>query len=204
VIELAGVSKRFGDRIALRELTLSVESGEVLALLGANGAGKTTLLRICAGMLAPDSGEVHIGGNARVGAVLAPQTTWYPRLSGRRNLEFFGVAAGLTRSAARAAAERGLALAGLDADADAPVAAYSTGMRARLALARAQTTDPAALLLDEPSAGLDEQGVARFKDQLLNRPGKVATIMSTHDLALAETLADRVLVLEAGRLAEPA
>jgi ABC-2 type transport system ATP-binding protein len=209
-LEVVGVSKRFGPRVALDDAHLSVDSGEIVALLGPNGAGKTSLLRVCAGLLTPDSGSVRIEGETMwprrarramsIGTVIDAQHSWYLRLSGRRNLEFFGIAGGMARAAARAAADRRLADAGLAEVSDLAVLAYSSGMRARLAVARARLQEPMVLLLDEPSAGLDDASVERLSELLERERSNTAVVMSTHDRALAGELAGRTVLVDHGRL----
>jgi ABC-2 type transport system ATP-binding protein len=213
-LELCGVSKAFGSRAVLDDVQLEVGRGEIVALRGPNGAGKTTLLRVCAGMLTPDAGSVWLGGRRAwpdrqagtpaIGVVLDTFHTWHLRLSGRHNLQYFGVVAGLGRRHARAAADSGIAEAGLLGVAELPVAAYSAGMRARLALVRARLRRPAVLLLDEPSAGLDAASIEAMADQL--RSGCVGTsvLMSTHDGLLPSVLGARVVELERGRVTAPA
>jgi ABC-2 type transport system ATP-binding protein len=211
-LEVAGVSKRFGPRIALEDVHVSLGSGHIVAVLGENGAGKTTLLRICAGFLTPDAGSVRIEGEpmwpqrARpampVGTVIDAQHSWYLRLSGRHNLEFFGIAAGMTRAAARTAAREGLEDAGLADVSELAVLAYSSGMRARLAVARARLQRPAVLLLDEPSAGLDDASVERLAELLERGRSGTAVLMSTHDRVLAGELANRAVVVRHGLLTD--
>ncbi len=211
-LEVAGVSKRFGPRVALDDVHLSLATGEIVAVLGENGAGKTTLLRICAGLLTPDSGSVSIEGEpmwpqrARpamsVGTVIDAQHSWYLRMSGHHNLEFFGIAGGMTRDAARTAAREGLEDAGLADVSELPVLAYSSGMRARLAVARSRLQGPAVLLLDEPSAGLDEASVERLAELLDRSRSDTAVLMSTHDRVLAGELATRAVRVSHGHLSE--
>ena len=212
-LEVAGVSKRFGPRVALDDVHVSVGTGEIVALLGANGAGKTTLLRICAGLLTPDSGSVRIQGESMwpqrarpamsVGTVIDAQHSWYLRLSGHRNLEFFGIAAGMTRDAAGTAAHRERSRTPGFADvSELAVLAYSSGMRARLAVARSRLHGPAVLLLDEPSAGLDDASAERLAELLDRSRSGTAVLMSTHDRVLAGELATRTVRVSHGRLSE--
>jgi sulfonate transport system ATP-binding protein len=190
-----GVDKRFGDRVILRDLDVTVARGEFVALLGASGSGKTTLLRILAG-LEPSSG----------GEVLVPQarTVVYqePRLVASMKV-WRNVVLGLPRAGATRGAARGsLREVGLDERADAWPGTLSGGEAQRVALARALVREPELLLLDEPFAALD--ALTRLKMQELvadlcarHRPG---VLLVTHDVEEAVLLADRVLVLREGRI----
>jgi len=208
------LTKRFGDRTALDRVRLEVASGELVVLLGDNGAGKSTLVRTLAGMVVPDEGQASILGldtvrdraavAQRVGTMLDTQHTWYPRLSGCANLEFFGVAIGLGRHAARAAALDGLASVGLAGRGDDPVSGYSSGMRARLALARARLSDPQILLLDEPTAILDRRSAEELAALLEAERGRRTVVAATHDPELASSLGARPLVLAHGQIQDRA
>jgi ABC-2 type transport system ATP-binding protein len=209
VIELRGVTRRFGDVLALDALDLDVDAGEVVALLGHNGAGKTTTVRLLAGLLAPDAGSVRVQGRDPVTdgdqvrqslGVLPARPVVDDRLTGRQNLAFVAAVFGL--DAARAE-ERGgelLERFGLTARAEERVATYSTGMRQRLSLARVLLTDPEVLLLDEPTAALDPVAARLVRRTLgeLTADGSRTVVLCTHDLAEAETLCDRVVVLASG------
>jgi len=139
-----------------------VRPGQVVALLGRNGAGKSTLLRVLGTTVLPDEGDAHVAGHhvasaarevrRHTGLVLGEERSWYWRLSGRANLEFFGVLLGLRRDAARARADELLHLMQLAPVADQRFDGYSSGMRARLSIARALLGRPRVLLLDEPPA----------------------------------------------------
>ena len=136
---------------------------------------------------------------AATGVVTATEHTWYPRLSGLQNLEFFAGLAGMRRRSARSAAARALEDAALGPHADKPVGAYLRGMRGRLAIARAWLGDPSVLLLDEPTAGLDAGSAAAFHAQI-GRWRRGAVLLATHSAPEAARLADRALVLDGGRL----
>jgi ABC-2 type transport system ATP-binding protein len=209
-IAIREVTQSFGAVTALGGVDLDVERGEVVGLLGPNGAGKTTLLRVLCGLAQPQRGAAWVGrmsvssGAARacLGVVIGDDHAWYWRLSGRRNLEFF---AALQRLSPTRAAERVEALipaTGLGDAIDKPVGEYSTGMRSRLALARAQLGEPSALALDEPGRGLDAEAEAGLRETLRGlADGGAAVLIVSHDLEEVAEVADRVVLIRAGRIA---
>jgi ABC-2 type transport system ATP-binding protein len=193
---------------AVRDVSFGVAPGEIVGLVGPNGAGKTTLLKIIATLLEPSTGTVLVNGfdtvrsahdaRSRLGLVLTDDRATYWRLTGRQNLEFFGVLAGLTRSAARQRADELLAHVGL-ADRDKRVMGYSSGMRSALNLARAVMTEPAVLVLDEPTRSLDPLASAATCDLLREQAKKgSAVLLSSHRIDEVAALCDRVVVLLAG------
>jgi ABC-2 type transport system ATP-binding protein len=191
------LSKRFGDRMALRRVSFEVRAGERVAIIGPNGAGKTTLLSILAGLLPPSEGEVTRAPR-EIGWV--PQrTALYSKLSVAENLRLF---ARLERLADPEQAVRAmLAQTGLQDRADEQVARLSGGNQQRVNIAIGLLCEPAVLLLDEPSASLDPRQRERlweFIAQLAERG--TAVLYSTHNVAEAERYADRVLVLADGEL----
>lgn len=182
-----------------------------MALVGPNGAGKSTLLRILGTTVLPDAGSATVGGydvsredvQARrsLGLLLTEDRSWYWRLSARENLLFFSALHQLPRRVAVARIDELLFLVGLDEDGDRPVAGFSSGMRVRLALARAMLSDPAVLLLDEPTRSLDPPSARRFGDDVLELAERGrAILMATHDLREAERIATRAIVLQEGRV----
>ena len=201
--------KRLGGHVVLGGVDLRMADGESVALLGPNGAGKTTLLRTIVDLVRPDSGDVRVAGAlvardraavARVGWALGDEHAWYWRLSGRTNLRLFGRLRGLSRSAAASAAEPLLDELGLSgAVADRAVAEYSTGMRSRLALARARLGDPRLIILDEVARGLDAGGQAQFQDWLRSA-ARPAVLVVTHALDQTAGVVDRVVLMQRGRI----
>lgn len=214
VRERAGLLRRGRRREveALRGVDLGVGRGEFVALLGRNGAGKTTLLKIVTTLLLPTAGEVRVAGldalreprrvRRKIGLVLAGERTVYWKLTGRENLLLFAGLYGVPRGEARRRAEALLAQVGLGEFRDVPAEKYSTGMRRRLALAKALIHDPEVLVLDEPTAGLDPQGVEGLWRILreLRDERKVSVLMATHNMFEAEELPDRVVILEEGKV----
>jgi ABC-2 type transport system ATP-binding protein len=206
VVHLDGVTRTFGRVTALAELSFGVDRGGVTVLLGPNGAGKTTALRMITGALAPEAGSVtvfgldpaHDGETIRQRAGVVPATPeFYERLTGWENLRFAADIYGLGPHAPIEASATRFGIQ--DALADG-VGSYSTGMKARLALARAILHDPELLLMDEPTSGLDPESahaVLQLIDQMAEE-GKTV-VMSTHLLLEAEGLADQVVVMDNGR-----
>ena len=206
VVQLDAVHRSFGGVVALDGFSLRVPPGSVTVLLGPNGAGKTTAVRMITGALPPERGTVRVFGldpaedgesvRKRCGMVSA-RSALYDRLSGFDNLRYAAELHGLGPAAP---IEASAACFGIDDALGLRVAGYSTGMRTRLALARAILHDPDLLLLDEPTSGLDPESshaVLGLIDQMA-ASGKTV-VMCTHLLLEAEGLADQVVMLEAGR-----
>jgi heme ABC exporter ATP-binding subunit CcmA len=206
-IQIDGVSKYFGDYPALRNISLHVEQGSCLALLGRNGAGKTTLIRILAGLSRAAEGKVTmLGGDARSQAVrrrvgfLGHGIGVYEELSAFENLSFFARLQGLAEP--RRIAQEWLERTGLAASSDALVREFSRGMGQRLALARAFLHNPQVLLLDEPFTALDDRAIAVLQTLLTGaRAAGTTIVMSTHQLREALELATDVALINRGRLA---
>ena len=201
-----------GDPVAaLCEVSLDVQAGEALGLVGENGAGKTTLLRILAGLLLPTSGEARVmdqdvrgataAFRARVGLLGSEDRGFSFRLTGRQNLSFFAALHGFSGRAAHDRVARMIERVGLGDAADRRAGTYSTGMRARLSLARGLLGDPEVLLADEPTRGLDPRAAIEFRALLAGWASQGrALIVATHDLAEARTLCSRVAVMAGGRV----
>jgi sodium transport system ATP-binding protein len=210
MIELDRLGKAYGDFQAVRELSLTVSGGEVYALLGANGAGKTTALRCLATLLRPTSGTARVEGRDAVReplevrrrlGFLAASMGLYGRLTARELLHYFAGLHGLEDRVAQARVEEVVETFGLASFADQLCGKLSTGQRQRVSIARAVVHDPPALVLDEPTLGLDVlsgEGIHRFVDGARAR-GR-AVLFSTHQMSEVELLADRVGVIAEGRL----
>jgi ABC-2 type transport system ATP-binding protein len=205
-ITFSSVRKTFGDVIALNEVDLAAPTGAVTVLLGPNGAGKTTTVRLTTGAMVADFGAIRVLGldpltngdevRARVG-VVPPKPAFYDQLSGRENLAFAATIFEAEESEAQAAAER----FGIDHALDQDVGGYSTGMRTRLALARAVLHDPEVLMLDEPTAGLDPESARKVLDLIAEMAGRGRTIvMCTHLLHEAEGIADHLVLMNEGEI----
>ncbi len=199
-IEFKGLSKHFGSVLAVDNLDFTVEPGRVTGFLGPNGSGKTTTLRMLLGLVAPSSGEATIGGHyyrdlpnptARVGAVLEA-TSFHPARRARTHLRMVARAGGHDEARADVVID----LVGLTADAKRKVGGFSMGMRQRLELATALIGDPDVLILDEPSNGLDPQGIAWLRDFMRYLAGEGRTILvSSHLLSeMAQTIDDAVII----------
>jgi len=207
MIEVESVSKAFSGRPAVSGLSLSVRRGEVYGLLGHNGAGKSTTLGMLLGQVFADAGWVRLRGEdvlrrrraalSGVGAIFE-SPCFYDYLSGRRNLRIFGHYTGrVTAKRLDEVVEQ----VGLVGRIDDPVGTYSHGMRQRLALGQALLHDPDTLILDEPTDGLDPQGIAEFRLTIrrLNQELGMTILFSSHLLSEVEQVCDRVAVLHQGR-----
>ncbi len=210
LLELRGLSRRFGERVALDGLTLAVRPGEILGLLGPNGAGKSTAFRILAGLLRPDSGEVRFRGRAltlhdpslrRAMGVVFQKGSLDDQLTARENLLIGARLYGLSGDEARSRVARMLELIELGDRAHEKVKGWSGGMRRRLELARALVHRPAILLMDEPTQGLDEASFRRFWAHLqsLRAEAGLTVLLTTHRADEAAEC-DRLAVLDGGRL----
>jgi ABC-2 type transport system ATP-binding protein len=204
------LTKSFGDFLAVNHVSLSVEQGEVLALLGKNGAGKTTTVRMLTSILRPSSGSARVAGfdvvtqaeqvRASVG-VLTEQHGLYGRMNAAEYLDFFGSLYGLSRLAARQHYQPWLERFGLAQEGKKRLGEYSKGMRQKLALVRALLHGPPVLLLDEPTSAMDPESARTVRDAIQQLKGQGRTLLlCTHNLAEGEALADRVAILEAGRI----
>jgi ABC-2 type transport system ATP-binding protein len=210
MLQVRGLCKSFGGRRAVDGVSFELRAGEIVGVLGPNGAGKTTTVSMIAGLLPPDDGEVRIDGNplrddtdpakARIG--LVPQElALYDELSARDNLRFCGALYGLAGHALEGAIESALGLVGLQDRSAHRVATFSGGMKRRLNLAAGLLHDPAILLLDEPTVGVDPQSRNAVFDNLeaLRRRGK-ALLYTTHYMEEAQRLCDRIVIIDQGRV----
>jgi ABC-2 type transport system ATP-binding protein len=204
-IEIRGMSKRFGEVQAVRDLSFEVQAGRVTGFLGPNGAGKSTTLRMLLGLIHPSSGEGTFGGrryeelphpSAQVGVVLE-EASFHPGRTGRNHLRVLAAAGDHPSSRVDELLER----VGLTAAAGRRVKGYSMGMRQRLAIAAALLGDPEVLILDEPANGLDPPGIRWMRDLLRSEAARGrAVLVSSHLLSEVAQAADDIVVIAGGVL----
>jgi ABC-2 type transport system ATP-binding protein len=205
VITIEGLSKRFGEVVAVDGLSFEVDQGTVTGFLGPNGAGKTTTLRMLLGLVTPTAGSARIQGRpyrelaaplGHVGAVLE-SSGFHPGRTARNHLRVVATAAGLDRGRA----DQVLGQVGLEHAADRRVGGFSLGMRQRLALATALLGDPEVLVLDEPANGLDPEGIHWLRGFLRHLADQGRTVLvSSHVLAEVAQTVDQVVIIARGRL----
>jgi ABC-2 type transport system ATP-binding protein len=206
-----GLTRHFGELVAVDHLTLEVQAGEVFGFLGHNGAGKTTTVRLLNGVLDPTSGTARVLGLApmeqgpalrRRTGVLTETPSLDERLTGRENLEIYAVLYGVPRRDIAARVKELMEVFQLDDRADEKAGDYSKGMKQRLALARALIHRPQILFLDEPTSGLDPVATRLVHDMIthLSHDEERTVFLCTHNLDEAQKLCDRVAVLEHGKL----
>ena len=210
MLAIEHLSKRFGTRTAVNDLSLEVRPGELYAFLGPNGAGKTTTLKCVAGLLWPSAGRVLVGGHdvhaqpvaaKRLLSYVPDQPYLYEKLTGREFLLFVGRLYGLSRKQCTDTVEELLGLFEAGEWADELAENYSHGMRQKTVLSAALLHDPKLLVVDEPMVGLDPASARLVKSVLRQRvEAGCAILMSTHTLSVADEVADRVGIIHRGRL----
>jgi ABC-2 type transport system ATP-binding protein len=210
VVEVKGLVKRYGDRVAVNGVDLSILEGEIFGLLGPNGAGKTTTLSILATLLTPDDGQAKIcgydlrreAGRVRPLIGFVPQElALYPTLSARDNLTFFGRIQGLRGTLLRERVASALALAGLTDRAEGAVQTFSGGMKRRLNIAVGLIHQPRVLFLDEPTVGVDPQSRNFIFEHVERLKAQGMTILyTTHYMEEVERLCDRVAIMDEGQI----
>lgn len=210
MIETEDLSKQFNDFWAVDGVSLSVKSGQILALLGQNGAGKTTTVRMLTALLRPTRGQARVAGydvawqgrnvRASVG-VLTEQHGLYMRMTGLEYLDFFGQVYRLDPDARRIRSDYLLDYFGLAEASSQRIGEYSKGMRQKLALARALMHEPPVLLLDEPTSAMDPESARLVRDEIARlRSSRRTIVICTHNLAEAEILADNIAIIYRGRI----
>jgi ABC-2 type transport system ATP-binding protein len=209
MISAKNLSKHYGDKVALDQLTLDIAPGEIFCLLGQNGAGKTTTINCFLGFTAPSAGKAYVNGldiseypieSKRHLAYLPEVVMLYPNLTGMENLDYFSRLGGFRHK--HEELRLYLETAGLGIkDFDTHVAAYSKGMRQKVGIAIALAKKAKALFLDEPTSGLDPKSSNDFSNLLLDlRKEGIAMLMATHDIFRAKDVADRIGIMKDGRL----
>lgn len=197
---------------AVDNVNLEIQAGQVYGLLGPNGAGKSTLVRMIATLLQPTSGQIRVCGldartrereiRAMLGVALGGERSVYWKLTARQNLQYFAALHGTSRRRSRARIVEVLEQMDLADRADDHIETWSTGMRQRLVMARALLNRPTVLLLDEPSSGLDPRGAQTMQDHIRALKDAGHTILlTTHDMAEADSLSDRIGIIDGGNLA---
>ena len=208
-IETADLTKRFGDKTAVDRLNLTIEDGELFALLGVNGAGKSTTIRMLSCLSAPSGGDAFLLGDSVVTSAAAvkakinvsPQETAVARkLTVRENLELIAELYGCSREEAKVRAEEMLDSLSLKEAAKSRARTLSGGMQRRLSIAMALITRPRILFLDEPTLGLDVLARRELWRLIEGLKGKMTILLTTHYMEEAEALSDRIGVMAAGRL----
>ncbi len=210
MIEFDHVTRTYGAKTAVSDLTVSIPRGELFALLGPNGAGKTTTIRMLVGLLHPSKGAIRVCGHDVVKSpreahlhlgYVPDEPTLYDKLTGREFLWFIADMFGMPHRLATSRIDREIEHFELAEFADDLAESYSLGMKQRLVFAASLLHDPEVLVLDEPMVGLDPRSVRIVKDLLSARTREGMTVfMSTHTLAMAEEMADRVGIMVRGNL----
>jgi ABC-2 type transport system ATP-binding protein len=210
LIETHDLLKKFGDKVAVKDVNFAVQAGEVFGFLGPNGAGKTTTIKMIVGLLQPTSGTVKVAGFdvqaqpllAKAASGYVPDTpNLYAKLTGRELLRFVGDLYDLDRKMVAQRSEELLRLLDLSEAADNTIDSYSHGMQQKASLAAALMHDPRVLVLDEPTVGLDPKSARLIKDLLRQMAERgSAVFLSTHILEIAERMCDRIGIINKGEL----
>jgi ABC-2 type transport system ATP-binding protein len=210
LIETHNLVKRFGEKVAVNNVSFAVQAGEVFGFLGPNGAGKTTTIKMIVGLLQPTSGTVSVAGydvqaqslQAKASSGYVPDTpNLYAKLTGRELLRFVGDLYDLDRPRVAQRTEELLRVLDLAEAADNTVDSYSHGMQQKASLAAALMHDPKVLVLDEPTVGLDPKSARLIKDILRQMAERgSAVFLSTHILEIAERMCDRIGIINKGEL----
>ncbi len=209
MIEAHGLSKYYGPFVAVQDASFSIPEGQIVAFLGPNGAGKTTLMRMLTGFLAPSAGQAAIAGfdvrddrieaSRRLG-YLPESGPLYPDMTPLELLRFFGEAREMSAATLKRRIEDVIEICALELVLEKPIGKLSKGYKQRVGLSQALLHDPAVLIMDEPTAGLDPNQIKQFRDNI-QRLGRTKTLLiSTHILQEVEAVADWVMLIHNGRL----
>jgi len=209
MIEAHGLCKYFGPFVAVQDASFTIPQGQVVAFLGPNGAGKTTLMRMLTGFLAPSAGRAVIAGfdvreqrieaSKRLG-YLPESGPLYPDMTPLELLGFFGEARDMAPGTVKRRIEEVVEICALELVLEKPIGKLSRGYKQRVGLAQALLHDPDVLIMDEPTAGLDPNQIKQFRDNIQRLARTKTLLISTHILQEVEAVADRVLLIHAGRL----
>jgi ABC-2 type transport system ATP-binding protein len=209
VIRVEHLSKRYGDRLAVDDISFNVEAGEVIGFLGPNGAGKSTTLKMLTGYLSPNDGRVRIGDVDAVAdpvrarrqiGYLPESVPLYRELRVTEYLRYRARLKGVARRAVKASVDRALELADITDVRERIIGQLSKGYRSRVGIADALVADPPLLVLDEPTAGLDPNQIRQVRDLIRSMAGKKTVLLSTHILPEVESTCGRVLIIHRGRM----
>ena len=205
MIEVNGLSRRYGSRLAVSDVSFRVEPGQIVGFLGPNGAGKTTTLRMLTGYLAPSSGEIRIDGIDAVGSSIRARARLgympegvplYKEMRVDEYLRYRATLKGIAKP--NPAVNRALQLAAVSDAKKRIIGQLSKGYRQRVGLADALIADPAILILDEPTSGLDPNQVRQFRELIRGFAGNKTVLLSTHILSEVEAVCDRVIIIRRG------
>lgn len=209
MIEASGLSKYWGDFAAVRDVTFSIPKGQIVAFLGPNGAGKSTTMRLLTGYLAPTAGYAKIAGHdmrtdRQAGAAhlgyLPENGPLYPDMTPRGLLEFFAQARGMDSALAQRRIETVIHLCALETVVGKAIGKLSRGYRQRVGMAQVLLHEPEVLILDEPTAGLDPNQIREVRQTIRNLGRNRTVLLSTHILQEVEAMADRVLMINEGKI----
>lgn len=211
MIKIENLTKRFGELVAVNNVNLHVEKGEIFGFLGPNGAGKTTTIKIMAGLLLPTSGRVLLGGYdvvreplkaKRIVGFIPDRPFLYDRLTGREFMRFMGGLYGVDSDGLEGKIERLLEIFGLSDWKDELIQNYSHGMKQRLIIASALLHRPEIIIVDEPMVGLDPRGAKMVKELFRSMAEKqgVSIFMSTHTLEVAQQMCHRIAIINEGKV----
>jgi len=208
-IQTFSISRKFGGLVAVNSVDLSIREGELFSLLGPNGAGKTTVIKMLCCLLRPSSGTATIMGHdtqedpiavKQVIDVSPQETAIAEHLNARENLSLIGSMYGLSKEEVKRRSEELLEMMGLAGRAKDRVSKYSGGMKRRLSIAMALVSDPQVLFLDEPTLGLDPQSRRSIWEHIAGLKGKKTIVLTTHYLEEADSLADRIAIIDEGKI----
>jgi ABC-2 type transport system ATP-binding protein len=211
ILEADGLVKKYGEHVAVDDISFAVEEGEVFGLLGPNGAGKTTTISMLTGVLEPTAGTARIGGHdlrteptevKRINGLVPQDLALYPTLSARANLQFFGRIYGLKGRDLRERVDDVLEIVALTERANEPIEKYSGGMKRRVNIAAGLVHQPRLLFLDEPTVGVDPQSRNHIFESVmkLNRERRMSIIYTSHYMEEVELLCTRAAIVDEGRI----